>query len=373
MDWLCSMTFFLWFFPGAKGFMSFVHEEVNLSRVQITAEQFQECSRLFEIEKSRQRGSYNLYKHLLHSCVVGDEPMCRYLILHQGADHMRSVTENDLKDKLTSSSFQCGDTPLSVALRFENASIARLLTSLPNKPLQKGTADVLGDNLTSLLTSFGSYYSRHWHKSAVQYDADSPSLLEELRKKFKWVSLFRRADTNVGKSIHSMADVMLSIPFYLPPQSCEELQKIGISLLEKENAKEIANHFLIWTFQMFSRLSPSDLASYPLSSVADDVAPQLSLFSNFLNDIHRWVEVLVLSDWDAKDRGKTIEFFISLADALQHTRCYLASIGVTFGLQSVHISRFGRVEISIFVLFFKTSLQAAVLVDFGQSRSNDYF
>ena len=322
---------------GAKGFMSYVNEEVTISRHQMAQDELQNCARLFEIERSRQGDTYDAFQHLLHSCAIGDTQMCRYLILTQGVDHTRCVTDRDIV-KNRASTIHEGDTPLSVALRFDNSATALFLTTLQKNLIKSGREEMEGDVLP-LLNCFASEYSHNWHHSSANYDADVHTLLGELRKKFRWVALFLRTTKDAAVAVQKVTDAMVCVPFFTPPRSIKEVQKIGLYLLDKENVNKIAEHFLIWSYQMFTRLSPSELATYPLNVGSDTVTPQLSLFSNFLNDIHRWVEVLVLSDWDAKDRARTIEMFILLGEALLQKRCYLVAIGVTFGLQSAHILR----------------------------------
>ena len=314
--------------------MAYVSEDRNLLQLEMTIEEYQNCVRLFEMERTRQGDRYDVFRHLLRSCIVGEERMCRYLILAKGVDHTRGVTQYEATEF---PGLIRGDTPLTIALRFENVSIALFIYNLP---LKSKSLIQRNENIKiTFLKSFGANFSRNWQRSASTYDADSLSLFDELKRKIKWIVLFRRIAFSFERVTEIVSDLMITIPFYTPPPSTDELQTIGIDLLDKANIGSISDHFLLWTFQMLTRLSPSELASYPLIYGSDRVSPQLSLFMNFLNDIHRWVEVLVLSDWDAKDRAKTIEFFISLADDLLQKRCFVVSIGVTFGLQSAQIAR----------------------------------
>jgi hypothetical protein len=87
------------------------------------------------------------------------------------------------------------------------------------------------------------------------------------------------------------------------------------------------------------RVSARDLASYPLTYKLNQTSHAMKEASQFLNDLSRWTEVLVLSCWDAVDRGKMLSFLIHLADRSRQIHSYFIAIGVVMGLLSSHVQR----------------------------------
>lgn len=80
------------------------------------------CRNVVEEERSRAK-KYDPFYHLLHCCVTGDLAMCSYLIRQLGADPQRIVDEKVMRENVEGGGtglFQIGDTPCTVASRFQN-------------------------------------------------------------------------------------------------------------------------------------------------------------------------------------------------------------------------------------------------------------
>ncbi len=102
----------------------------------------------------------------------------------------------------------------------------------------------------------------------------------------------------------------------------------------------VAHDILTLAQESQKKIPADDLACYPLSYCVNDSNDAIKGYSRFLNDLSRWVEVLVLSSWDPVERANVISFFILLIQRSISIRSYFVAMGLSIGLQSTSIQRF---------------------------------
>ncbi len=296
------------------------------------------CQRVYEMRRQKQSASYDVDKHLLHCCFCGDDVMARYLIYAHNADYKKVIDHFDIEEKYVGI-FLKGDTAISIATRFNNQTIADFISSLGSRDISKANARSSANDSVSSRSALSDFAEDRAQSSISSFDSferGRKSYVSELRRKLKWV-------TRVRQTRESLMEPMDLIPFYIRSSSVQDIH--SFLFFQKAFTDNFADHFLIWTHQMQTRLSPHEIATYPLSYSSGTQSPLLLSYSSFVNDVSRWVEVIVLSEWEAKDRAKNVEFFISLMEKLMTRRCYLACMGVGVGLQSAFISRLDRQKI----------------------------
>ena len=229
--------------------------------------------------------------------------------------------------------FHPGDTALAIATRYKNTSIVEFLTGIESREcVTTGSRSLAKDGNThrSPQYEFAAYRADVWTSSFDSHERGRRSYVNELEKTLHWVARLR---TTRDAAI----DPMDLIPFFVRSPAVHEIQ--SFLFFQNPFADLFADHFLIWTHQMQTRLSPHEIAAYPLSYSAGTQSPLLLSYSSFVNDVSRWVEVIVLSEWDGRERARHIEFFVCLMERLMERRGYLACMGVGVGLQSAHVAR----------------------------------
>jgi hypothetical protein len=118
-------------------------------------------------------------------------------------------------------------------------------------------------------------------------------------------------------------------------------------------ASKFTRHLLFRSQCLQKRISCQDLSCYPLSYKSESATcSEIKDFTTFLCDLARWVEVMVLSSWDATERAKVLTFLIWIVDQSKASFNFYGAFGLILGLQSPHLARFG---FSFFRIFFKSS------------------
>ena len=109
----------------------------------------------------------------------------------------------------------------------------------------------------------------------------------------------------------------------------------------EEFITSVAYDLLAMSQKIQNKIPADEIATYPLSyHHGNEGTDSLKDYSLFLNDVSRWVEVLVLSSWDTAERAKVISFFILLLEKSKNIRSYYVAMGLSLGLQSSHIHRY---------------------------------
>ena len=231
-------------------------------------------------------------------------------------------------DGLVSGLISIGDTPHSLAEKYKNVTTIHLLNAYEKYVTEYALED-------------GNGYLSSQDIDWISWDrlnrTQSRSHMVDLHKELKLIAKRKAENRNpIG---------MENIPFYEKAPNLETLRRVIPSLFSREYVTPIAAHLLIWSQQMQSKITPYELSSYPLLSDERKDRSYLRLFMSFLEDVKRWTEILILSEWDAIDRARNVEFFILLLEELSKCRCFHACFGVVMGLMSPHLERYGKVKL----------------------------
>ena len=193
------------------------------------------------------------------------------------------------------------------------------------------TADAAAER-KSVHYQYAKDFAATWHTQYDDYEAHRTKYVLKFKQKLSWVS-------RIWASQETVHEPMELLSFFVSSCPLEESQRAGYFVLQKMFLDKLGDQFVLWTHQMQTRLSPHEIATYPLSYSSGTQSPLLLSYSSFVNDVSRWVEVIVLSEWEAKERAKMVEFFVLLLEKLVERRCFLVCMGVAMGLQSSHVDR----------------------------------
>ena len=212
--------------------------------------------------------------------------------------------------------------------------------SQKNQPIGSQMRDIrpwsaLGRGVTPKAFRIPSPVKRaHSSRSVTPCNEESyfPRLMEK-------VASYLKRKTKI--SLNLPTDPMADVPFYSTGNSIGIIRSAAESFFSgSESVNTIASHFFIWATQMQRRISDLDLLLYPIAyKNGVPTESPISTFTTFLNDVSRWVEVSILSEWEVVDRVTRVEFFISLLASLVSLRNYSVCLGVVMGLSSPHIER----------------------------------
>jgi hypothetical protein len=110
--------------------------------------------------------------------------------------------------------------------------------------------------------------------------------------------------------------------------------------LNEDFINNVSVALLSTTQRIQKKIAADELVSYPLSYKANVQSPNIKEYTEYLNDICRWVEILVLSSADSSERAKVITFFIFLLDKSRELRSYSVCMGIYMGLSSSPVQRY---------------------------------
>lgn len=107
-------------------------------------------------------------------------------------------------------------------------------------------------------------------------------------------------------------------------------------------ASKLTRHLLFYSQTLQKRICCQDLSCYPLSYKSESATcSEIKEFTTFLCDLARWVEMMVLSSWDAMERAKILTFLIWVVDRSKASFNFYGAFGLILGLQSPHLARLG--------------------------------
>ena len=170
-------------------------------------------------------------------------------------------------------------------------------------------------------------------KSSMSMAEGEKDYLQIFKRKLFQSNLVAKEPASFPSSDSSMSSRVKAIRY---------LQQIQWNLMISLNEEFISNVAvtLLSMSQRIQRKIPADdLASYPLSYKVNAQCQNVKEYTEFLNDLCRWIEILVLSSPDPAERAKIVTFFIFLMDKSKDLRSYSVCMGVYMGLTSSPIQR----------------------------------